>query len=103
MAMTSRIPISSKIEFFSITWCLAKTDMASSFGGLEGRLGRGADRLAVTHGHPEIVGHDQRADDEQRAAQRPDHIEGMHRLDGLDERIFEETERRVGAPHQALQ
>ena len=25
--MTSRIPISSKIEFFSITWCLAKIDI----------------------------------------------------------------------------
>ena len=59
--------------------------------------------LADADRHPEIVGHDQRADQEQRAASGADDVERMHRLDGFDEGIFEEAERGVGAPHQALQ
>ena len=53
--------------------------------------------------HPEIIGHDQRADQEQRTARCTDDIEGMHRLDGLDEGVFKEAERGIGAPHQALE
>ena len=50
------------------------------------RLGLGRrDRL------PDVAGHDQRAGEEQQAAQRADHVEGMHRLDGLDEGVFEEA------------
>ena len=41
--------------------------------------------------------------EEQQAADRADHIEGMHRFHGLDEGVFEEAEAVVGAPHQSLQ
>src|SRR6516164_4622338 len=103
MAMTRRMPITRRIEFFSSAWCLIQSDMTSSFRGLERRVGRDADRLAMPDGHPEIIDHDQRANEEQRAAQSPDRIERMHRLHRLDEGIFEESDRCVGAPHQALQ
>src|SRR6266516_5550842 len=59
--------------------------------------------LADAHRHPEIVRHNQRADQEQRSPRSADDIERMHRFYGLDEGIFEEAERRVSAPHQALQ
>src|SRR5665811_2592441 len=55
------------------------------------------------HRHPEIIRHDQRADQEQPSSRGADDVEWMHRFHGLDEGIFEEAERRIGAPHQALQ
>ena len=60
------------------------------------------DRLAsiAADRAPDIIGHDQRADDEQQAADGADHVVGLHRLDGFDERVLQETELVVGAPHQ---
>src|SRR5215470_10733986 len=102
-AITRRIPITSRIEFFSSVWCLANIDMTSSLRGLQHHVRRGANRLAVPDGHPKIVGHDECADDEQRPSRGPDYVEGVHRFHGFDERIFEEPERCIGAPHQTLQ
>src|SRR5215470_17918522 len=98
MAITSRIPMTRRIEFFSRTWCRAQKDMMRSplLGGLQGgATGRRLD-FADLNGLPDVPRHDQRADNEQRAARRTDRVEGMHRLDRLDERIFEEAERGVG-------
>src|SRR3569833_4655020 len=104
IAITSRMPTIRMIEFFSKIWCRCQKDMlyCSSYRRLKSE--RRLDfRLADPHGHPEIVGHDQRADQEERAAKGTNDVEGMHRLDGLDEGIFKEAERGVGAPHQALE
>src|SRR5476651_2391788 len=60
-------------------------------------------RLTGAHRHPEIVCHDQRADQEQRSSGGADNVKWMHRLHGLDEGVFQEAERGIGAPHQALQ
>src|SRR5882672_12138404 len=60
-------------------------------------------RLADAYCHPEIIRHDQRADQEQRSSSGADDVERMHRFHGLDEGIFQEAERRISAPHQALQ
>src|SRR5215470_14980861 len=98
MAITSRMPMTSRIEFFSRTWCRAQKDMmrAPLLGGLQGGATLRRLDFADLNGLPYIPRHDQRADDEQRAACRTDHVEGVHRLDCLDERIFEEAERGVG-------
>src|SRR5215467_1108488 len=91
MSMTRRMPITKRIEFLSSVWCLTQIDMASSLRRLERGRGGGGDRLAVPDGHPEIVGHEQGADDVERAACGPDHVERMHRLDRLDERVLKKA------------
>src|ERR1700730_7029175 len=106
--MSARIPTTRKIEFFSKIWCRVQNDIrCSSFGRLKSdgrRRSQGRELLSLTdpHRHPEIVGHDQRADQEQRATCGTNDIEWMHRLDGFDEGIFEKGERGRGAPHQTL-
>src|SRR6185436_2617193 len=97
------MPTIRTIEFFSKIWWRVQNDMeGSSFRRLK-RDGHLDFHFADANGHPEIVGHDQRADQEQPAAGGADDVEGMHRLDALDEGIFEEAERGVRAPHQALE
>src|SRR5215467_2087957 len=96
-AITSKMPMMRRIEFFSRTWCRAQKDMMRS--PLLGRLqscARGRRfGFANLNCLPDIPRHDQRADHEQRAPRRADHVEGVHRLDRLDERVFEEAERCV--------
>src|SRR5665811_2620780 len=65
--------------------------------------GRLCFRLTDANCHPEIIRHDQRADQEQRSSRGADDVERMHRFHGLDEGIFEEAERGISAPHKALQ
>ena len=58
------------------------------------------DEFITADRSPHVVGHDQRADDEQQASDRPDDVEGVHGLDRFDERVLQEAELVVGAPHQ---
>ena len=71
--------------------------------GGDARLVRRIDRLVAADGAPDVVGHDQRADEEQQAAGRRGSRRGLHRLDRLDEGVLQEAELVVGAPHQTLQ
>src|SRR5664279_3077206 len=59
------------------------------------RLGPG-DRA---HG---VVRHDQHAGEEQEAAQQPDRVERVCRLDAFDECVRQRAVRVGGAPHEAL-
>src|SRR3990172_11033856 len=97
MATVMRMPISRRIELFSRILCLDQSIPRPRLLGRHGAelrrrsdarlLGR-VDRLIAANSPPHIVGHEQRADQEQQPADGPDDIEGMHRLDGLDEGIF---------------
>src|SRR5437016_315191 len=103
MAITARIPTTRTIEFFSKTWWRFQNDIVcSSFRQLKSDVRRDL-FFTNAHGHPEIVGHDQRADQEQGSACGPDDIEWVHGFDGFDEGVLKEPERRVSAPHQSLQ
>src|SRR5579864_533263 len=106
--MTARIPTTSKIEFFSKMWCRVQNDiLCSSFRRLKSKGRRSSDRrellrLADPHRHPEIIGHDQRADQEQGTSRGSNDVERMHRFNRFDEGIFKKAERGVCSPHQAL-
>src|SRR5262245_29967628 len=83
---TTRMPISRMSEFRSKTSCFMG---APSFGRSGAQPGRGRDAGLVgrvdgsiaAHRAPDVVGHDQRAQDEQPAADGADHVVGLHRLD----------------------
>jgi hypothetical protein len=64
--------------------------MAGLFGRLE-RLARGS-RSPAADRHDDVVGHDQRASEEEQPAERAHDVVGMHRRDGLDEGVDEEAE-----------
>src|SRR5471032_3351578 len=103
MAMTIRIPITRMIEFFSRMACFCQIDIVfvpALFRRRQHDAGR-LDGFRRIHRFPKVPHHDQRADEEQQTAERADDVERMHRLHRLDERIFEEAERSVGAPHHA--
>src|SRR5215467_15954951 len=80
---TIRMPISRMSEFFSKTSCFIAG--VASFGRrhAQGRrrsdtgLVGDVDRLVTAHGAPEVVGHDQRAQEEQQATHCADHVVGL--------------------------
>src|SRR6185503_16255498 len=103
---TIRMPISSRNEFLSKVSCFMARPLFSRHGPQAGSGGDAGligdiDRLIAAHRAPDVVSHDQRAEDEQQAADGADHVVGLHRLHGLDERVLQEAELVVGAPHEA--
>src|SRR4051812_34153752 len=98
--------MTSRIEFFSRTACFFQSDMRFSLLGRlnDGLTERGRQSgLARIDSAQQIPHHDQRTAEDEEAAQRPDDVEWVHRLDGLHERVFKEAEAGIGAPHEALQ
>ena len=104
---TSSEPTSSSVAFFSMIACLSRIAMCRA--PIRPAAGRGdgaADRLLVAlvpeDGHGDVPGHDERAGEVERAAQRADHVVGMHGRHGLGEGVDQEALLVVFAPHQAL-
>src|SRR5690348_2353841 len=100
IATTIRMPIISRMELRSSVEWLNTARLLCCYR-LSRRKSIRAANIAARRA-PQIVGHDQYATEVERAAERTDDVVGMHRLDGLDEGVFEEAVLVVGAPHQAL-
>src|SRR5215510_16140806 len=98
IAITISTPIASTMEFVSKIACFFQSDMAiPSLGRCQRRFAARDEGRARIDRAPQVPHHDQRPDEEERAAERADDVERMHGLDGLDEGIFEEAELSVGA------
>src|SRR5688572_6839486 len=77
---TTRMPTRRMIEFFSKTSCFMMR--SPSLGRLDAETGRGGDArllgdvdgLIAADRAPDVVGHDQRANQEEDAADRADHV-----------------------------
>src|SRR5262245_50003385 len=97
---TARLRPSSSVAFFSmIAWLIIGS--FPSLGSLD-RAHRPLRAEIALDSLPDVEGDEQRAGEVEEAAERTDQIVGMHRGDCLDERIDQEAELIVLAPHQAL-
>src|SRR5262249_14137683 len=87
---TSSVPISAISEFFSTSSCCIGVSPLFRRGSTQRRRSSDAglvgsvDGLVAAHGAPDVVDHDQRAEEEQQPAHCADHVVGLHRLHGLD-------------------
>src|SRR5262252_8353969 len=82
---TIRMPISRIREFFSKTSCFIALSPLFRRRHAQGRrrsdtgLVGDVDRLVTAHGAPDVIGHDQRAEEEQQPTHCADYVVGLHR------------------------
>src|SRR5882724_12749154 len=94
--MASRMTLRSRVAWRK-NMALLRRERAQMRG-----LDLGQGEVDAGRGLPQVPDHAQRAGGVEHAAEHADQVEGMHRGDGLDERVLQEAELVVGPPHQAL-